>query len=281
MYTQATTTRRRDEAAEEEREILERAQQVLVDHKAQVEASRAELEVQIDEEFASAKQASKAQLDAAREEGREMIVEARQFRETILRDLAGRRKIARKQLEAMRAAQERLLEAFTSCAMAVESATSELHTALPAAKAAADLAADRVNDDIEQVVSQLESAIHTGELPALVLQGVPQPKLRSNALPATSRPAADPVSASDLVEIPASAEELSPAETRALSEEGDSPTVDGFTDERLATGELAAVDLVGDLASGDLADADLADSGPAVDPGPIVDAYQDAIDTLP
>lgn len=176
---------RRVEAAETERQILERAEAFMAQREEEARLANEANQEKIDAEYDAARQAAKEQLDAAREEGRSMIIEARQFRETILRDLAGRRKIARKQLEAMRAAQERLLEAFTSCAIAVEGATSELHTALPAAKAAADLAADRVNDDIEQVVNELEQAIHTGELPALVLGGLERPKIRSNALPRT------------------------------------------------------------------------------------------------
>lgn len=174
-----------------EAEAAERAEEAAAVRMAAAEADADKVRAQMEEELEAAKTAAKAQLDASREEGREMIVEARKFRETILRDLAGRRKLARKQLEAMRAAQERLLDAFTSCAAAVEGATSELHTALPAAKAAADIAAQRVDDDIEQVVSELESAIHTGELPALVLDGFERPKLRSKALPRTEASASD------------------------------------------------------------------------------------------
>ena len=104
-------------------------------------------------------EAAREHIEAGKDEGRRLVVEAKTFRERILRDLAGRRKLARKQLESMRAAQERLLGAFTACAVAVESATGELHTALPEAKMAADDAAKRVTDDIEDVVVAMEAAM--------------------------------------------------------------------------------------------------------------------------
>ncbi|MCB1029131.1 MAG: hypothetical protein KDB24_15380, partial [Microthrixaceae bacterium] len=180
---------RRAEAEAEEREILERANAVLAERTEAAEEAAAELADLAENELAEAREAAREHIEAGKEEGRRLVVEAKTFRERILRDLAGRRKLARKQLEAMRAAQERLLGAFTACAVAVESATSELHTALPEAKVAADDAAKRVTDDIEDVVVAMEAAIATGELPAVVLGEIGRPdlsgrsQLRSAALP--------------------------------------------------------------------------------------------------
>lgn len=228
---EATLAARREEAAEEESAILGRAESFLAERMREADAAAEAVRRQMEIEAEAAKDAAKAQLDAAREEGKEMIVEARQFREKILRDLAGRRKVARKQLEAMRAAQERLLEAFTSCAVAVEGATSELHTALPAARAAADIAADRVDDDIEQVVRQLEDAIHTGELPAVVVARMEPPQLRSNALPRSSAAAAE--SLPEVDDDPESSDE--DMSVLAISDGGadvvaDEPLLEEFTD---------------------------------------------------
>lgn len=180
---------RRAEAEAEEREILERANAVLGDRTEIAEEAAAELAEIAENELAEAREAAREHIEAGKDEGRRLVVEAKTFRERILRDLAGRRKLARKQLEAMRAAQERLLGAFTACAVAVESATSELHTALPEAKVAADDAAKRVTDDIEDVVVAMEAAIATGELPAVVLGEIGRPdlsgrsQLQSAALP--------------------------------------------------------------------------------------------------
>ncbi len=176
---------RRSEAEADEREILERANSVLTERTEAADEAGAELKAQAEAELAEARQAAREHIEAGKDEGRRLVVEAKTFRERILRDLAGRRKLARKQLEAMRAAQERLLGAFTACAVAVESATGELHTALPEAKMAADDAAKRVTDDIEDVVEAMEAAIATGELPAVVLGEIGRPDL-SGRTPLTS-----------------------------------------------------------------------------------------------
>ena len=183
---------RRAEAEADEREILERANNVLAERTELADEAAAELKAQAEAELAEARQAAREHIEAGKDEGafsgtvlvgleidegRRLVVEAKTFRERILRDLAGRRKLARKQLESMRAAQERLLGAFTACAVAVESATGELHTALPEAKMAADDAAKRVTDDIEDVVVAMEAAIATGELPAVVLGEIGRPDL--------------------------------------------------------------------------------------------------------
>ena len=117
---------RRAEAEADEREILERANNVLAERTELADEAAAELKAQAEAELAEARQAAREHIEAGKDEGRRLVVEAKTFRERILRDLAGRRKLARKQLESMRAAQERLLGAFTACAVAVESATGEL-----------------------------------------------------------------------------------------------------------------------------------------------------------
>ncbi|MEZ5383731.1 MAG: hypothetical protein R2754_18275 [Microthrixaceae bacterium] len=200
---------RRAEAESEERDILELANRVLAERTEAADDAAAELRAQGEAELAEAREAAREHIDASKEEGRRLVVEAKLFRERILRDLAGRRKLARKQLEAMRAAQERLLGAFTACAGAVESATSELHTALPEAKVAADDAAKRVTDDIEEVVAQMEEAMATGELPAVVMGEIGRPvlgrsKVSSPALPIRhEEPQADDAQLADPVELTA------------------------------------------------------------------------------
>lgn len=200
---------RRAEAEAEEREILERANTVLAERTEAADEAAAELAKLAEAELAEARDAAREHIEAGKDEGRRLVVEAKTFRERILRDLAGRRKLARKQLEAMRAAQERLLGAFTACAVAVESATSELHTALPEAKVAADDAAKRVTDDIEDVVVAMEAAIATGELPAVVLGEIGRPdlsgrtRLTSAALPVRHPKDADAEQTDQAVDEPA------------------------------------------------------------------------------
>lgn len=88
-----------------------------------------------------------------------MVQEAKDARERMLRDLAERRKVARQQLEALRAGRERLLEAFRSVRGVFDEATDELVESLPAARSAADDAAKAVDDDIDAAVAELDAEI--------------------------------------------------------------------------------------------------------------------------
>ena len=272
----------RNAASAKEEEILAGAERAAAERIAAADADALAMRAEIDAQREQAKEDVKQLLDEAREEGRNMIVEAKQFRERILRDLAGRRKIARKQLEAMQAAQERLLEAFAACANSVESATSELHTALPEAKAAADRAADQVDEDIEQVVASMEAAIATGELPALVLRDLGRPEIRSRALPrrdevptgvaagsseASSPKALGDVSEFDVLEVPATdADELAPAAPTFAPEPTSETTSTGPLDASIETAPSS--DHRGEIDEFTVIDAMAIDSGADVVPSP-------------
>lgn len=82
--------------------------------------------------------------DAAKEQARMMIQEARAVRERILTDLAKRRKTAHIQLEQLRVAREKLLESLREARRVVDEASRDLSTAEVEARIAAEAAGRRV-----------------------------------------------------------------------------------------------------------------------------------------
>jgi len=103
---------RRSEEAERLTSGLRTA--VEADVRAQRERARAEAE---------------SEVESARAQGREMVGEARSVRERMLADLARRRRIAEVQIEQLRLARQRILEAYGVVRRTVDEATSELAAA--------------------------------------------------------------------------------------------------------------------------------------------------------
>ena len=98
-----------------------------------------------------------------------MVAEAQRVRERVLKDLARRRKSGRQQLEQLRAARERLLEAHETVRRTLEEATNELLVSLPEARVAAVDAGRRAETEPEATVEELESEIHAAREAGLPL----------------------------------------------------------------------------------------------------------------
>src|SRR5690606_754350 len=108
-------------------------------------------------------------VEAARTQGREMVAEAQVVRERILTDLARRRKSARAQLEQLRAARERLVEAYAVVRRTLDEATTELTVALPEARLAAEAAGRRADEDDDLSVEEIEAELDAGRFAGLPL----------------------------------------------------------------------------------------------------------------
>jgi DivIVA domain-containing protein len=74
----------------------------------------------------NAAEISERDMDAAKSQGREMVLEARAYRERVMTDLARRREAARQQIEVLRLQRARLRSSFS----AAEAALSEIRTEL-------------------------------------------------------------------------------------------------------------------------------------------------------
>jgi DivIVA domain-containing protein len=170
---QDDVTRMRQTADAEYAKRLEEAELVAHEIRQSAETTRAQTI-----------EAGEAEREAAREEGRSMVAEAQAVRERVLQDLSRRRKLARQQVEQLRAGRQRLLDAYDVVRQTLDEATTELRVAWPEARLAAETAGRRVADDhldptVEEMEAELDSARHVDddEVPddvvAVAAAGVP------------------------------------------------------------------------------------------------------------
>lgn len=72
---------------------------------------------------------AEAEIEMAKQQGRDMVNEAREYREKVLSELSRRRDAARNQIEQLLHGRDRLLNAFERARIASESVLTELHAA--------------------------------------------------------------------------------------------------------------------------------------------------------
>lgn len=160
-----TLQRAESEALSVSQEARAAAETVVADATAQsaelLEAARLEAEEIVEE---------------SRNHGREMVREAQTVRERILRDLARKRQTGRTQIEQLRAARDRLLEALGTVQSSLDAAVEDLVTAVPEARSAASRAGLRVSSEPVPTVDELEAEIEAGRL-------ADHPLLSNTALP--------------------------------------------------------------------------------------------------
>jgi cell division septum initiation protein DivIVA len=157
----------RDGAATDARQTREQADEYARSTRTAAEDDAARIR-------ATAEQAVSDEIDSARTRGREMVAEAQLVRDRILRDLAHRRKQMRVQVEQLRAARDRLIEAHEAVRSSLDEAEEELNLALPNARRAADDVARRLEAEPELTVGQLEEEIalaRAADLPLLAPEG--------------------------------------------------------------------------------------------------------------
>lgn len=145
-------------AAEQAAELIER----------NAAAAAAVLAAEADELKARAAADALAAREAARDEGRRMVAEARAVRERILTDMARRRNVARQQLERVRAARERLLEGIDGVRQSVAEVQADLAGSLVEAKLAAERAARSVDVDTIPTMVDLDAEVEMAKDAGLV-----------------------------------------------------------------------------------------------------------------
>jgi DivIVA domain-containing protein len=106
------------------------AEREIAKHRADGLEDAARQRTAAEEEIAlirkNAAESSERDMDAAKSQGREMVLEARAYRERVMTDLARRREAARQQIEVLRLQRARLRASFS----AAEAALSEIRTEL-------------------------------------------------------------------------------------------------------------------------------------------------------
>lgn len=152
-------------AAETEANEAAAAAQELRDAAARDAAEvRAAAEAAAEQLRADAEATAAALVDDATERGRAMVAEARAVRERMLRDLAERRRTARRQLEAALAGRDRIVEVLRAAGEEVAGTINSLDRADEDAAAAAEAAADAVDDDLDAELADLQLGADDDEL---------------------------------------------------------------------------------------------------------------------
>ncbi len=143
-----------------------------------VESVLADATAQSTELVASARLEAEEIVEESRNHGREMVNEAQMVRERMLRDLARKRQTGRTQIEQLRAARDRLLDALTTVQTSLDTAIEDLVTSVPEARTAANRAGLRISSEPTPTADDLEAEIEAGRLvghPLVVDSPLPGP----------------------------------------------------------------------------------------------------------
>ncbi len=164
------------EAAEtRSEELLAAAESVLEERTAEADAAVAELTAAADARVeeaehqagairAAAEAEAHTVVERARDDGREMLDEVRSVRERMLRDLAERRRAARRQLEAALAGRDRIVEVLGRAGAEVAATIEGLDHVDDEAEAAAEAAVATVGNDAAAELAELLDEVGAGPL---------------------------------------------------------------------------------------------------------------------
>ena len=207
------------EAIPAERLETARAVEALGDEAARVlqaarEAAQERLdraEAESDEMAGKARAAAAAIVDQGRDQGRELVVEARRVRERILSDLAYKRHAHRVEVEQLRVIRDRLLEAVSICREGLDGWIADLARAGPQAAAAAERAGLRIAAEPESTVGEMETEIQAARLAGLPLDAEPA-QAASDDEAATVGADPEPEETSEAGAEPGGASDAEPAE---------------------------------------------------------------------
>jgi cell division septum initiation protein DivIVA len=163
------------EAARLHRAEVEEAAAAL---RAEAEAEVAELRELVTTEAAGileqADQEATTLVEEAQERGRAMVAEAREVRERMLRDLAERRRVARRQIEGALAGRDRIVEVLRAAGEEVGHTIAELDQVDEAASLAADEAAASIDavldDEVEALRAELQVDPEDPPAPAVLTE---------------------------------------------------------------------------------------------------------------
>ena len=192
------------EAREESMRMREDAETLVARRTQEAEAATAQIRDYAESQRANAEAEAAAIIEASKQQGREMVQEAKDVRQRMLEDLANRRQALRQQIEQLQAGRDRLSAAYDVVRETLAVATEELHVALPEARLAAEVASLQSADaELEATITPLIAAEEPEE-PTIDVFPAPQP--RNVETPAESRPSAPKLTVVPPVEEPLAAE---------------------------------------------------------------------------
>ena len=124
------TARVLNAARESSHEIREKAEQsaarMLLEASDEATRMREEAEIESSRRRTDAAADAEAELSMAKQQGREMVTEARAYRERVLSELARRRELAREQIEQLVHGRDRLMQAFERARLVAVDVVAEM-----------------------------------------------------------------------------------------------------------------------------------------------------------
>ncbi len=124
--TARVLTTARESAVEIRQKAEQAAAQMLSEASDEAARMREEAEIEASRRRTDAAADAEAELSMAKQQGREMVNEARAYRERVLSELARRRELAREQIEQLLHGRDRLMQSFERARLVAVDVVSEL-----------------------------------------------------------------------------------------------------------------------------------------------------------
>ena len=173
------------EAREESLRLREDAETLVSRRTQEAEQATAQIREYAETQRANAEAEAAAIIEASKQQGREMVQEAKDVRQRMLDDLANRRQTLRQQIEQLQAGRDRLSAAYDVVRETLAVATEELHVALPEARLSAEITAlQSVDAELEATITPIVPA---EEPDAPTIDVFPAPQSRNVETPAQER----------------------------------------------------------------------------------------------
>jgi cell division septum initiation protein DivIVA len=173
------------EAREESLRLREDAETLVSRRTQEAEQATAQIREYAETQRANAEAEAAAIIEASKQQGREMVQEAKDVRQRMLDDLANRRQTLRQQIEQLQAGRDRLSAAYDVVRETLAVATEELHVALPEARLSAEVTAlQSVDAELEATITPIVPA---EEPDAPTIDVFPAPQSRNVETPAQER----------------------------------------------------------------------------------------------
>jgi DivIVA domain-containing protein len=256
--TARVLTTARESAAEIRQKAEQSAAQLLTEASDEAARMREEAEIEASRRRSDAAADAEAELAMAKQQGREMVNEARAYRERVLSELARRRELAREQIEQLLLGRDRLMQSFERARLVAVDVVAELQP-------------------LGEPDEYVNLSPTTGPVPVM-LPNSPRPVDTPVATPTSGEPAApdDAELSDDTVEIGAvdAAEAEDDDDAVEIDDTADSVEIEA-ADESVPDGDPAE----GDAATADdidaIADEPVADDGDgSADPETVDDREQ-------
>ena len=173
------------EAREESVRLREDAETLVARRTQEAEQATAQIREYAETQRANAEAEAAGIIEASKQQGREMVQEAKEVRQRMLDDLANRRQALRQQIEQLQAGRDRLSAAYDVVRETLAVATEELHVALPEARLSAEVASlQSVDTELDATITPITA---TEEHDGPTIDVFPAPEARNVETSAEAR----------------------------------------------------------------------------------------------